>query len=125
MVKFIPVIQMAGMLVNNTMYHFNINVDYDYIIDFLFRNSFANTIVLYVISITFGFCKWHRVIILANFINIVIANVDRIYNIPISDIQLLCSYYIVAAIAIITITYYHVKDNKKHIKQNEFEDKDT
>lgn len=101
MVKFIPVIQMAGMLVNNTMYHFNINVDYDYIIDFLFGNSFANTIVLYVISITFGFCKWHRVIILANFINIV------------------------AAIAIITITYYHVKDNKKHIKQNEFEDKDT
>lgn len=48
---------MAGMLVNNTMYHFNINVDYDYIIDFLFGNSFANTIVLYVISITFGFCK--------------------------------------------------------------------
>ena len=81
-------------------------------LDFLLGNSIITTILLYICSYVFGFCKWHRLIITANFINLLIANIDSIYKINISDLQLLLVYYFIYAIFIIINTYNHI--NKKH-----------
>ena len=49
------------------------------------------------------FCKWHRFIITANIINLLIANLDAYYRIPISDIQLLIVYLHIFILKIIAM----------------------
>lgn len=80
---------MVGMLFNNILYCFSDIYIISYILDFIIGNSITTTFLLYVCSYVFGFCKWHRFIITANIINLLIANLDAYYRIPISDIQLL------------------------------------
>lgn len=116
LIKFIPVIQLTGMLLNNTLYCFNVIKVASYITDFIIGNSVITTFLLFVCSYLFNFCKWHRLIITANFINIMIANYDAIFGIPITDMQLLCVYYIVAAAFIIISTYIHIKQIKNERK---------
>ena len=116
LIKFIPVIQLAGMLLNNTLYYFNIIKVASYITDFIIGNSVITTFLLFVCSYLFNFCKWHRLIITANFINIMIANYDALFGIPITDMQLLCVYYIVSAVFIIVSTYIHIKQTKNEHK---------
>lgn len=106
-----PTIQLVGMLVNNTLYKYDVNIEFDYIGDFLLLgNSIANITILYVCSYTFGFCKWHRHIIMANLVNVIIATIDKVFVIPITDMELLCSYYVIAGIFIIIAARSHVKD---------------
>ena len=97
--------QMMGLLINNTLYYFNIVGKHIYVLDFILGNSIITTLLLYVCSITFKFCNWHRLIITANFINIVIANIDVLYRIPISNLELLVSYYLVSIVFIIIALY--------------------
>lgn len=84
------------MLINNSLYTYDINIEFDYIGDFLLGNSIVNISMLYVCSFTFGFCNWHRHIITANLINIIIATIDKVFHIPVTDIELLSSYYVIA-----------------------------
>lgn len=105
---------MAGILFNNMLYYFEVNNAISYTIDFMIGNSIITTILLYICSYTFKFCIWHRLIITANFINLCIANYDAIIGIPITDIQLLIIYHIVACIFIIAATVIHIKQNYEH-----------
>ncbi len=117
LIKFIPVIQMTGMLVNNTLYYFNIDNDFNNILDFIIGNSLFATLLIYVCSHIFQFCIWHRLIILANFINIIIACIDNIIEIPITDIHLLIGYYIISSIFIIIATIVHI-NRKRYVIKN-------
>lgn len=74
LIKYIPIIQMVGMLFNNILYCFSDIYIISYILDFIIGNSITTTFLLYVCSYVFGFCKWHRFIITANIINLLIAN---------------------------------------------------
>lgn len=94
---------MLGMLLNNTLCCFNIVTKYNNIIDFIVGNSVICSIIIYNNSIIHKFCKWHRIVIISNFINIIIANVDIIFTLDINDKQLLSIYYIVNAIAALII----------------------
>lgn len=116
LIKYIPIIQMVGMLFNNILYCFSDIYIISYILDFIIGNSITTTFLLYVCSYVFGFCKWHRFIITANIINLLIANLDAYYRIPISDIQLLIVYHFVAAIFICISTYIHIKNNRDERK---------
>lgn len=60
-IKYIPIIQLIGMLINNSLYTYDINIEFDYIGDFLLGNSIVNISMLYVCSFTFGFCNIQRV----------------------------------------------------------------
>lgn len=86
------------MLFNNILYCFSDIYIISYLLDFIIGNSITTTFLLYVCSYVFGFCKWHRFIITANIINLLIANLDAYYRIPISDIQLLIVYHFVAQV---------------------------
>ena len=102
---------MAGMLLNNTLYYFDIDY-FTYITDFIIGNSIITTFLLYVCSYVFNFCIWHRLIITANFINICIAIVDTIVLLPISNIQLLIIYYTISVIFISISTIIHINKKK-------------
>ena len=112
--------QMAGMLVNNTIYYFNISNTFSYGLDFLLGGSFITIFLIYICSYVFEFCEWHRIINTANFINIGIANIDFIFCIPIEDLTLLVIYYIISSIFIIYAAYNHVRKRNgwKAIKHN-------
>lgn len=117
LIKYIPIIQMVGMLFNNILYCFSDIYIISYLLDFIIGNSITTTFLLYVCSYVFGFCKWHRFIITANIINFLIANLDAYYRIPISDIQLLIVYHFVAALFICISTYIHIKNNRDERKE--------
>ena len=68
------------MLINNSLYTYDINIEFDYIGDFLLGNSIVNISILYVCSFTFGFCNWYRHIITTNLINIIIATIDKVFH---------------------------------------------
>lgn len=104
-IKYMPIVQMVGMLFNNLMYYFDIGNNICYIIDFVIGNSIITTILLFICSNLFGFCNWHRLIITSNFINIVIANIDVLFVIPISDLQLISLYFAVYLIFLFIIIY--------------------
>lgn len=104
-VKFMPIIQMVGMIINNVLFYFNIETFTYQISAFLIGNSFITTILLLVCSYLFGFCKWHRLMILSNFINICIANIDIIFYIPITDFQLLFLYFTIYLIFMFMIIF--------------------
>ena len=114
LIKFIPVMQMAGMLLNNTLCYFCTDLDIIYLLDYIIGNSIVTTILLFVCSYIFNYCTWHRWIILANFVNITIANIDAIYHINITDLQLLCVYYIISIIFIIIATTNHINKNERN-----------
>lgn len=119
LIKYIPIIQMVGMLLNNTLYYFDINTTISITFDFIMGNSFVNTFLIIVCSYMFNFCKWHRIIIIANFINLLIAMFDAIIGISINNACLLSLYYIIASISIIIITINHInKTNDKYTSKN-------
>ena len=113
LIKFIPVIQMAGMLLNNTLCYFCTDLDTIYLLDYIIGNSIITTILLFVCSYIFNYCDWHRLIISANFVNTSVANIDAIYHINITDLQLLCIYYIVSIMTIIMATTIHINKNER------------
>lgn len=112
LIKYMPVMQMIGMLLNNIIYYFEISNVFSYTLDFIIGNSIITTFLIYVCSYIFNFCVWHRLIITANLINLFIANIDAIIGIPITDLQLLISYHLVAIIFISIATIIHIKKNK-------------
>ena len=105
--------QMAGMLLNNTLWYFCTDLDIIYLLDYIIGNSIITTILLFICSYIFNYCTWHRLIILANFVNITIANIDAMYHINITDLQLLCVYYIISIIFIIIATTNHINKNER------------
>lgn len=104
---------MAGMLLNNIFYYIEVDRRISYILDFTIGNSIINTFLIYICSYVFNFCVWHRLIITANIVNLIIANIDVIVGLPVSDIKLLIIYHIVAAIFIIIATVSHIHNKKK------------
>ena len=93
LIKYIPIIQMVGMLVNNTLYCFDVITKTYYIVNYLIGGSFLTNILLYICSYLFHYCNWYRLIITANLINISIGSFDILFHIPITDFELLVSYY--------------------------------
>lgn len=96
---------MIGMLVNSINYCFIGNIAITEILDFSIGNSLITTILLYVCSYTFGFCKWHRLLITANLINISISTIDSLFTLPINNFNLLVIYNIISSIFIILALY--------------------
>ena len=108
---------MIGMLGNNLLYYLEIGGDWVYLFDIFFGNSLITTFLLYICSYAFGLCSWHRLLITANLINVLIAGIDRVHRLPISDVQLLLSYYMVASIFLLIILYNKFfRNNEKHSK---------
>lgn len=113
-IKFMPVIQMAGIIVSNTLYFLDIYY-FSYLIDYIIGNSVIITILLLICSYIFKFCIWHRLFILSNIINISIGFIDCIYKLPINDIILLLIYYIISCLFITISVIIHINKKNKYL----------
>lgn len=79
LIKYIPVVQTAGMLLNNILYIFNKYTTICFILDFILGNSFSMFIVFLVCSYVFKFCNWYRTLVIGNFINILLSYILYIF----------------------------------------------
>ena len=82
LIKYMPIIQMVAMLLNNTMYCFDVYTKMYYLLGYLAGNSIMTTILLYVCSYVFKFCSWYRLIVTANLINLTLGIVDIYIKTP-------------------------------------------
>lgn len=108
-IKYLPLLQMFSMIFNNTLYLLSDNFKYIKLLDFVIGNSLVSTILLYVCSITFNYCNWHRLLITANFINLLIAALDYIINFNITNLSLILIYITIDFIFIILCIIYKFK----------------
>lgn len=111
---------MIGLLLNNLLAYFDIQTQILFTIDFFTGNSLLITLLLYLISYRFNYCKWHRILITTNFINLIIAYLDCLEVTDLTCTQLILFYYTIAAIGVAIATYTHVKDiqNESKVKIN-------
>ncbi|WP_291625591.1 hypothetical protein [Clostridium sp.] len=108
-IKYLPLLQMFSMILNNILYLLSDNFKYIKLLDFVIGNSLVSTILLYVCSITFNYCNWHRLLITANFINLLIAALDYIINFNVTNLSLILIYITIDFLFIILCIIYKFK----------------
>lgn len=115
MIKYIPIIQMIGMLLLNMLYDI-FNINFYKIYDFIFEDSIVTTIMLYISSITFEFCNWHKIVIVNNYVFSELYTYQKFYD----EISIIYNIDIVVTIFIIIelIKYINNKDYGHKIKNN-------
>lgn len=115
MIKYIPIIQMVGMLLLNILYDI-FNINFYKIYDFIFEDSIVTTIILYISSITFEFYNWHKIVIVNNYILNELYTYQKFYE----EINIIYNIDIVVTIFIIIelIKYINNKDYGHKIKNN-------
>lgn len=67
-------------------------------------------VTLYLLSYIFRYCKWHRIPLHYVCTVNMIAYYDEQIGIPISDLQMLRVYLIIAGISLISFIYFKIKD---------------
>lgn len=105
---------MVGFIFNACFYIVKDTYELSYTLDFVLGNSLSLTILLLVISYTFGYCNWYRTIVITNFINISIAYIDACYSIPVKDMIMILLYLLVTSIGVIIAVYSHVRKTKNN-----------
>lgn len=115
MIKYIPIIQMVGMLLLNMLYDI-FNINFYKIYDFIFEDSIVTKIILYISSITFEFCNWHKIVIVNNYVLNELYTYQKFYE----EINIIYNIDIVVTIFIIIelIKYINNKDYGHKIKNN-------
>lgn len=115
MIKYIPIIQMVGMLLLNMLYDI-FNINFYKIYGFIFENSIVTTIMLYISSITFEFCNWHKIVIVNNYVLNELYTYQKFYD----EISIIYNIDIVVTIFIIIelIKYINNKNYGHKIKNN-------
>lgn len=104
--KYYPIVQSIGILINNTCYVLGIWAKLCYILDFIIGNSLITTILLLIGSYTFKFCGWHRALIIGNFMSILLgyANYLFIHNNPFIKDYVIT--YVVVSITLLVALFY-------------------
>lgn len=105
LIKYIPIVQSIGMLLNNILYLANACYNICYIIDFIIGNSLLTTIFLLICSYVFKFCNWHRILVYGNFINIVIAYINYIFFYEITDFVIPVTSIVIISLTILISMY--------------------
>lgn len=121
LVKYMPAIQVVGILLNNIAavygWHFVHALS-----RYVFGGSINLCLFLLIASYLYDFCAWHKLLILANFINNTIILYNRVYNVSnrtlaIIFITMLVYIFIIAIFTIAHIIKYRherkTRDNKE------------
>lgn len=99
-IKIIPIVISGIYLLNTTLSYFNIDIPLlSYIVTALL------IAFLYLSSIAFRFCKWHRMFIHYITCNLCINTLDYYIGIPLGDRELFIMYIIITGIFMFLIIY--------------------
>lgn len=80
--------------------------------------SLITWIFLYLATIVFKFCAYHRMFLWYILTNDIINIIDYYLNIPINDSQIIAMNCSIAGIMLFIILYLYVRSNKKSIKED-------
>lgn len=104
LVKMIPVIISVIYILNTILSYFYIDLTiFAYVVQYLF------ILLMYIISIAFKFCHWHRMLIHYIFIVFTLNILDYHIGLPLSNRGLLLAYGIITGIFLIAIIYLKFK----------------
>ena len=104
-----PISQLMGIFIANLIYYFNISKALFHLNNYIFGNSISVSLFLLIANRLFGFCKWHRICIYGNIINITITTYDKIFHIPVSNLELLVIYSSISILFLFIALYYKFK----------------
>lgn len=107
-VKIIPMLIAGIYLLNTVLSYYGIDWEgFSYIVQFLFIGF------IYLASITFRFCVYHRLFIHYILLTLVLNIIDYHWGIPLSDRNLFLMYIIITGVFLFLILYFHQKCRKK------------
>jgi len=114
LIKVTPMIISFGYLLNTVLSYFCIDLP---IISYFVGVSLITIVFLYLTSIAFRFCSYHRMFIHYITLNWIFDSIDYNIGIPLSNRDLLLLYFIITGIFLFIILYLYRHDrlNKKTI----------
>ena len=105
-VNYVPIIIAAIVLLNAILARFDVYVDE---LNYIAGTSFLTLIPMYISSIVYKFCKYHRMFIHYILTHKIVATIDMYIGIPLEDGMLLLLYLIIAGIFAFLALYLHQK----------------
>lgn len=105
-VKYVPIIIASIVLLNAILARFDVYVDE---LNYIAGTSFLTLIPMYISSIVYKFCKYHRMFIHYILTHKIVATIDMYIGIPLEDGMLLLLYLIIAGIFAFLALYLHQK----------------
>lgn len=105
-VKYVPIIIAAIVLLNAILARFDLYIDE---LNYIAGTSFLTLIQMYISSIVYKFCKYHRMFIHYILTHKIVATIDMYIGIPLEDGMLLLLYLIIAGIFAFLALYLHQK----------------
>ena len=110
-IKWFPIIQLGCFLLSNLIAVLDWDIRMCYVLDFMTGNSLLASLLIFCLSMRLSFPYWHRLIIIANFVNLLIAFFDaNICSLPVSDWQLYMLYFVAPCVGVLTILFNQTKN---------------
>ena len=103
-VKIIPILISGIYLLNTVLSYCGIDWEgFSYIVQFLFIGF------IYIASLRFHFCVYHRLFIHYITLTLVLNIIDYHWGLPLSDRNLFLMYMIITGVFLFLVLYYHQK----------------
>lgn len=115
MLKYIPIIIALLYMVNTVTAYFSIDIP---VLSSIAGMSLLPWTFMYVSTLVFKFCLYHRMFLFYIFITDVINIIDYYIGIPITDFELLIVHSIITGISLFIILLVYVKDHKRVIRED-------
>lgn len=110
-IKIIPILLATLMFLRSVLTCIEIDVTW---LSYICGISLLPLLLLYLVSYTFMFCKYHRMFLHYIVVNDSINYIDYYIGIPLDFHQLLKLHFIIAGIFLFIILYLHQKCNRKN-----------
>lgn len=112
MLKYIPMIISLCYLANTITAYVGIDIP---VLSSIAGMSLLTWIFMYIATIVFKFCSYHRMFLYYILIVDIINIIDYYISIPVSDFQLLMLHSIITGISLFIILFLYLKRNKHKI----------
>lgn len=110
LIRLIPILMAIAIVGNillgylSTIYGESVLLNNIYfIINYIFGNGLLSMLLLILLSLSYNYCLWHRILIYYCLVNITLDMSINLFNISIDMNNLICIYSIILGIAIIKI----------------------
>ena len=113
--KFIPILTALCYMSSTIFNYFDYNIEP---LSNIGGMSLLTWLFIYLASIVFNFCSYHRVFLWYIFIDDIFNIIDYYITIPISTDNILMLHNIFIGITLFTVLILYVKDNKVIIRKN-------
>lgn len=113
--KFIPMLTALCYMSSTIFNYFGYNIEP---LSNIGGMSLLTWLFIYLASIVFNFCSYHRVFLWYIFIDDIFNIIDYYITIPISTDNILMLHNIFIGITLFTVLILYVKDNKVIIRKN-------